>query len=181
MTKVSRGLRDMGLGLAVVISRLPAWVPNFSPLGSLGFFNGNPLSFFGSIMVFDLIKGGSYPGVWLTYLGFASYWVFGRLAKTTTQKIVLLPAASLVFFILSNLGVWWYWYPHSSDGLVRCYLFALPFYRNTFMSDLIFGYGYMGLKRYLTRKKYDIMNPYRSLGSYANYIQKDRRRHVSLS
>jgi hypothetical protein len=146
MTTRFRWSRDIGVSLGIMVSRLLELMPNFSPLGSWGFFGGNLVVFLASVIVFDLLKGGLYKGFWLTYLGFVGYWVLGRVATTLNRKIVLLPAASLVFFLLSNFGVWWYWFPHTFEDLVRCYILALPFYQNTFVSDLLFGYGYLALQ-----------------------------------
>ena len=49
--------------------------------------------------------------------------------------------ASLIFFLTSNFGVWLLsnWYPKSFAGLVMCYEAALPFFRNTLLSTLLFG------------------------------------------
>lgn len=108
--------------------------------------------------MFDFFKGGFYSGFLFTYLGFFSYWLFGRLAKNYKLKIFLLPLASFTFFLVSNLGVWWYWYPHSISSLITCYVLAVPFYKNTLIGDLVFGYGYLGLKflvKSLATKKTD--------------------------
>ncbi len=134
-------------GLAVFASRLDLLPANFSPLGSFGFF-GNGVIYFLTIIAFDFLVGGSYYGFWFTWAGFACYPILGFLAKKikTRYSLVLLPLASLGFFILSNFGSFWYWYPHSWSGLVWCYTLALPFYGRTLMSDLVFGYGYLGVK-----------------------------------
>ena len=36
-------------------------------------------------------------------------------------------------------------YPHTLDGLVSCYVAALPFLRNTFAGDLMWTAGLFGL------------------------------------
>lgn len=135
---------------SVVLSRVfRLFPPNFSAVGSLGFFGSNPLLFFAGLVAHDYFFGGLYNGFTFTYLGFASYAVLGRFARNSTHRqLVLLPVASFLFFIFSNLGVWWYWFPHTLEGLLRCYTLALPFYKNTVISDLVFGYGYM-LIRYV--------------------------------
>lgn len=133
--------------LAVFGSRLGYLPANFSPLGSLGFF-GNPVLYFASIIIFDQLVGGTYAGAWLTYLGFAAYPLLGWVARQTGRELVLLPIASLCFFFLSNLGSWWYWYPHTLEGLLLCYTLALPFFTRTLLSDLVFGYGYCALRAF---------------------------------
>lgn len=140
-------LAKLAAGLAVLISRFLTILPNFSLVGSFGFHSSSFLSFTVSFFVFDLIKGGFYPGFLFTYLGFFAYFALGRLAKNSLKKkIILLPLASLVFFLLSNFGVWWYWYPHTMAGLSKCYTLALPFYKNTLLSDLVFGWGYLVIR-----------------------------------
>lgn len=140
--------------IAVFISRLGFLPANFSPLGGFGFFSQNLFAYFASILAFDLLIGGFYKGNLFTYLGFFFYYFFGKLAKKNhTKQAILLPLASLSFFILSNLGSWYYWYPHSLAGLIACYISALPFYKNTFLSDLIFGYSYIWLKHMQKAKK----------------------------
>jgi hypothetical protein len=129
--------------LVVFVSRLNVLPANISPLGSLGFF-GNPLLYALSIMAFDLGVKGIYPGVWFTYAGFAVYPLLGWLTKNQVRKqLVALPVASFLFFIISNFGVWWYWYDHTWVKLITCYTLALPFYTRTLISDMVFGYGYL--------------------------------------
>ncbi|MCB9813223.1 MAG: hypothetical protein H6772_02325 [Pseudomonadales bacterium] len=130
----------------VFFSRFGFFAPNISVLGSYGFFGQNIFLYFLTILVFDFFKGGFYSGFIFTYFGFFSYWLFGKLAKTQKLQIFLLPFASFSFFIISNFGVWWYRYPHSISGLIACYVLAIPFYRNTLIGDLFFGYGFVAIK-----------------------------------
>lgn len=146
--------KSIGAAAAVFISRLGYLPANISPLGSFGFFGQKSGLFFATIILFDWLVGGFYPGFWVTYLGFAMYPLLGKLARNTRLKIILLPLASFSFFLISNFGVWWYWYPHTWAGLASCYLLAVPFYKKTLMGDLMFGYGYLLVKKYLATKSY---------------------------
>jgi hypothetical protein len=49
-------------------------------------------------------------------------------------------AATAVFFVLSNLGVWLMsgMYPLTSAGLVECFVMALPFLQNSVTSTFVF-------------------------------------------
>jgi hypothetical protein len=136
-------LQQLFAAIAVFISRLGVLPANISPLGSFGFF-GNPLFYGISIIAFDLLVKGIYPGFWLTYIGFACYPILGYLSANVLKKqLFYLPFASLLFFLISNLGVWWYWYDHTFAKLLVCYILAVPFYGRTLISDIIFGYGYL--------------------------------------
>ena len=48
--------------------------------------------------------------------------------------------ASVQFFIITNLGVWMMMplYPHTTAGLLQCYLAAIPFFQYTLIGDLVF-------------------------------------------
>jgi hypothetical protein len=49
-------------------------------------------------------------------------------------------AASALFFLVTNLGVWLAgdWYPQTAAGLVACYVEAIPFFGSTVLGDLVF-------------------------------------------
>ena len=50
-------------------------------------------------------------------------------------------AGSTLFFLVSNLGVWLegLLYPRTAEGLVACYVAAIPFYRNQLVGDLAYS------------------------------------------
>lgn len=147
------------LSFLVFCSRFIKIMPNFSMVGSFGFFQENFLIFMIQIFVYDLFVSGLYSGFIFTYLGFASYWLLGRLAKNSIKKqVLLLPTASFLFFLFSNLGVWWYWYPRNLVGLTSCYSLALPFYRNTLFGDLFFGGSILLIKKFLIK---NLLNTHR--------------------
>ena len=49
--------------------------------------------------------------------------------------------ASILFFVISNFGVWLSDpdYPINSAGLLLCYEMALPFFKNTILGDLFYA------------------------------------------
>lgn len=61
--------------------------------------------------------------------------------------------ASTAYFLISNFGVWvgWGLYPHTWQGLIACYLAALPYYRTSSLSTLVGGavlfWGYEFFRR----------------------------------
>ena len=144
-------LYKLFFAIAVFASRFGVLPPNFSPLGSFGFFGKSLPLFFATIFIFDFFFGGLYSGFIFTYIGFFGYYLFGLLAKNKLgRQILLLPIASFFFFLTSNLGSFFAMYPHTLTGLIECYTLALPFYGNTMLGDLTFGYSfvaaYHGLK-----------------------------------
>lgn len=144
MKKLNFNFRNLVVSVLIYISRFELLPANISPLGSYGFFGGNVIFYFLSILAFDFLKGGFYQGFLWTYLGFAAYPLFAWLAKKSTKRqLFFLPLASFSFFLLSNFGVFLAWYEHSWQGFLTCYALALPFYSRTLVGDLIFGYGYM--------------------------------------
>ena len=49
---------------------------------------------------------------------------------------------SLIFFIISNLGVWLFstLYNKNFSGLIECYIMAIPFFHNTLLGTIFYGY-----------------------------------------
>ena len=63
----------------------------------------------------------------------------GRLLRhqtDTTQALIAGAGSSIVFFILSNLGVWAMspLYPKTVAGFLACYTMAIPFFHNTVLA-----------------------------------------------
>ena len=62
------------------------------------------------------------------------------ISKTTVLRVLGASlASSLSFFVISNFFVWALgtMYPHTWAGFIQCYVMAVPFFRNTFASDLL--------------------------------------------
>ena len=56
-----------------------------------------------------------------------------------------------MFFLITNFGVFLLGYPHTIEGLISCYVLALPFFVNTIIGDFLFTYslkyGFEGAKK----------------------------------
>ncbi len=145
-----------GLTLILRFGFLP---PNVSGVGAVGFASPSIILLIITTVGFDLIKGGLYSGFWWTYAGFLGYWILGRLAgKSFKKRLAFLPLASILFFVVSNFGVWLSWYPRTLQGLLTCYTLALPFYRNTLIGDMVFGSVVIAAMYLLSSKKIDLAN-----------------------
>ena len=150
-----RTIQKLAQSSLLFTSRL-GWFPaNVSPLGGFGFFSKYPWIYFLSIIVFDKFVGGFYLGFWWTYLGFAAYPLLGYISRKQPKlQAIFLPLASFSFFLLSNFGTFWYWYPHTISGLILCYSLAVPFYARTLTGDLLFGYGWLLLSNRASLPKF---------------------------
>jgi hypothetical protein len=146
---------------ATVLRLLPhPW--NITPVGSMFLFSGATFRSRRQSLVVPLIAllVSDYAVVrflyhsqfgWFspyTWLGFVLVGVIGWTlrGRTTWARVgVASVAGSVVFFLVTNLGVWLGvnghapMYPHTLTGLAECYVAALPFFRNTLLGDLTYA------------------------------------------
>jgi hypothetical protein len=157
-----RFLTLAGILLMAVLSRLLPHPDNFTPLAALALFGGATFSrrsvafalLMGVLLISDLCMEvfygyGLYPGMWVNYLAFASIVAIGLLLRSerSVPAIALgAIAGSVWFFLLSNFGTWLAsgMYAHTFEGLVQCYTMGLPFFRNTFIGDLVYTTMFFG-------------------------------------
>lgn len=131
--------------------RLLPHPPNFSPIAAMALFSGaylpkRALAFaapFGALVLSDLFLGGFYAGIAFVYASFALTVLIGwAVAKRKTPLTVAggALASSVLFFVLTNFGMWLFsgFYPVTWEGLVACYVAAIPFFQNTLAGDLFF-------------------------------------------
>lgn len=145
------------LTIASVIGRLVPHPANFTPLGGTALFGGaklerpwNYLAPLFILFVTDLIIGlhGTMLYVYASFM--ISVWLgeqFLRNRPSTLRVASVSLAGSVIFFLISNFGVWveGILYPKTWQGLIECYVAAVPFFRNTIAGDLIFGVGFFAL------------------------------------
>lgn len=127
-----------------ILSRFLPHPPNFTPvaaialLSSKGFNNRWIGLLIPMIIMFisDLVLGlhGSIPFV---YGAFILISLFGSFVKKINIGVVL--SSSVIFFLVSNFGVWFLYYPSTFTDLVTCYTLAIPFFLNTILGDLFFS------------------------------------------
>lgn len=118
--------------------RRQAWIPVTMFIASdvliSRFVYGYPLS------ASDLVTWGWYAAIVL----------FGSLLASNASALRVAASslfASISFFLVSNFAVWamWNMYPKTLAGLTTCYSMAVPFFRNTVASDLLFAGAFFGL------------------------------------
>lgn len=144
-----------GLIAAGALLRVLPHPPNFAPLGAIALFGGAvlapPLGVavpLAALFLSDTLLG-FYPGAAWVYGSFVLISLLGRalLRRRTVFRLVGASlGASVLFFIVTNLGEWFGpLYPHTPAGLRQDYIAAIPFFWNTVWSDLGYSLALFGI------------------------------------
>lgn len=166
MINTKLNLRTSLLILLILVSafsRLIPHMPNFSPLGAIGLFGAAyftkkwqafliPIAatWISDLFINNVIYAQYYPKFTWFYSGF--YWQYGSyllitlvgiflFKKISTSRIITgALAASMIFFFVSNFGVWasGTMYPQTFNGLLTCYSAGIPFLKGTVLGDLFY-------------------------------------------
>lgn len=152
--------RNMVAFIWIVLGILGRLIPhpaNVSPMTSIALFGGAQLSRGRAFAVTTLtmvvsdiliawVSGNQIFGLWsiFTYSGFAAIVLAGsylRTVPTAGRTLGFLASSSLFFWTWTNLGVWLTGglYPLNGEGLVACYVAAIPFLGNALVGDLSWG------------------------------------------
>ena len=131
--------------ILAVLSRLVPHPPNFAPITGIALFSSKKINnklfsvFLPIIPLFisDLFIGISFINIFV-YLSFIIIHFLGSISPKIEAKTVLL--SSVIFFILTNLGVWYLGYPKNIQGLITCFTLAVPFFVNTILGDLFYSF-----------------------------------------
>jgi hypothetical protein len=136
--------------LAAAGSRLIPHPPNLASISAIALFGGayfsdKRLAFLvplAALLLSDLMLG-FYNYMEVVYLSFALIVCIGLWLQKRRSAIHIAGAAlasSVLFFLLTNFGVWAFesLYPKTIEGLIACYVAAIPFFQNTIQGDLFF-------------------------------------------
>ena len=136
----------LAIFILIFISRVVPHPPNFTPIIALSFyipaiFGIKFLIFY--VLIYVLID---------IFFGFhdASLFVWGSiflislisqyLANSFITRIIGILTGSVIFFTITNFGVWTSgYYGYSLNGLISCYIAAIPFFNNTLISTVIYA------------------------------------------
>ena len=119
-----------GLVILALCTRLLPHPPNFAPITGIALFTGHHfankrLALF--IPIFCMFVTDLYIGIHslmpIIYLSFVMISMLGFRAKSISLGTVV--GASSLFFILSNLGVWYFYYPLNWAGFINCFIFFI--------------------------------------------------------
>lgn len=134
-----------------VFSRLVPHGWNFTAIGAISLVSGLLISNrflslitpFVALVISDLYLGFHYtiPFVYGAYALIAALGFAFNQQKHFKNILAMSVASSLIFFVISNFGVWvvedGLGYAKNFSGLMECFAMGVPFYRNQFLSDLI--------------------------------------------
>jgi hypothetical protein len=136
--------------IAVAVSlRLMPHPANFAPVAAMAIFGGTvlprrlavwaPLM---AMIISDLFLG-FYSTILVTWACYAIVAITSSYAMkkpSLFRGIGLTIGSSIFFFAITNFATWLWsgMYEHSWTGMAQCYNMALPFFRNTALSDLVY-------------------------------------------
>ena len=155
---IKKNILPIGLILILTLSRIIPHPWNFTPVIAVAimsghFFKNVYLSF--SILLISMLIAdvflGFYENMIFVYTSLLLIaFIFYKISKKINFKNLFIYSflGSVIFFVISNLGVWALQSPGVSNvpyelslsGLAECYILAIPFFPNTFLSTLIFAY-----------------------------------------
>jgi len=152
-----------GIIVFAALMRLIPIYPNFTPIGAMALFAGAhmanrkialgiPLA---AMLLSDIFLG-FHPMMLPVYLGFVLMVLIGGLLRNKISVATVAGGAiggSLVFFIITNFAVWvgGTLYPLTMQGLVQCYIAAIPFFHTSLLGDLFYSGVFFGSFYFLTR------------------------------
>ena len=140
-----------------VLARLMPHPPNFSPVTAIALFSGlnftnKKIAFTVPLIVLiisDFFLGFSLVNLFV-YFSFLTIVFIGTQIKKIKYYNILF--SSIMFFIISNFGVWIIGYPLNFEGLILCYTMAIPFFGYSICGDLFFGYLFKFSHRKISEK-----------------------------
>ncbi len=98
---------------------------------------------------YALTSGHAVTWIWYLAAMFLGAAIFG-VSISTRRVLGSSLLASVSFFVASNFTVWaeWGMYPKTLSGLVACYIAALPFFRNSIVSETVCSLLILAFFRY---------------------------------
>ncbi len=156
--------------LTAALSRFVLHIPNFSPVFGALLYSGAHLPrrdriWFpvAALALTDPFLTWFVHGMkfsWkqsIVWVGFAAValigtWLGSRITAGRFAAAAL--AGPTAFYLITNFGVWLggHGYAHNSTGLMACYVAAIPFYRNSLISSVLFGGVLFGFHELYRRK-----------------------------
>jgi hypothetical protein len=154
-----------------VICRVAPHPWNFAPIGAIALFSGASFDRRRSALIVPLVSMLAGDAALQLFTGhgfhvlmpviYATYALIACLGLALRERRAN-PlwvgggsiAGSILFFLISNLGVWAAGgtYPQTMSGLAACFVAAIPFFGNTVTSDLLFNAIFFGIFVFAERR-----------------------------
>jgi len=147
--------------IAGIFSRVVFHAPNFTPVISLALFGGVYLNKRQAIYVPMLLMAvtdvilGMHPTMPFTWGSLLLISLLGLWARNRKNVATLFGAnlfGAILFFVVTNFGAWLTMYPLTAEGLRNCYIAAIPFFRNTLLSTLVYSTVLFGLYEFIASR-----------------------------
>lgn len=145
-----KNLLALGLVIFAIAMRFLPHIPNFAPITALAMFAG--VYFSGAwayllpltVMIISDIFLGFHSTMIFVYGSLLLTVAIGQFVRSKKNPLTILAgtlAGSIIFFIITNFGVWLTtnWYTPDTAGLIRCYYMAIPFFRNSVTGDIFYA------------------------------------------
>ena len=164
------------LVLLAVMSRFLPHPPNFTALSAVALFSGacfdrKHLAFivpfaamFLSDAILEITTGwGFHSNMLAVYASFGLIVLLSQKINRSRRFNTIaasVPASTAIFFIITNFSVWatGAFYPHTAEGLVACYVAAIPFALNQLAGDAFFTGALFGVWS-LAKMAYPVLRP----------------------
>ena len=137
---------SFGIFLALAASRFIPHPPNFTSLLALSFYVPAILGIrYLPVLLISFVLTDLFIGLHgVTFFTWGSVLLIGLICKfflqSTTNRLLGALIGTCLFYIITNFGVWSLGsYGYTLEGLIACYLLAIPFFGNTLISTLIFS------------------------------------------
>lgn len=137
---------SFGIFIALAASRFIPHPPNFTSLLALSFYVPALLGTrYLPVLIVSFLITDFFIGFHSTMLfTWGSVILIGLLAKYFLSSIFTRISGallgSLIFYIVTNFGVWSMGsYGYTVEGLIKCYIMAIPFFVHTSISTFIFS------------------------------------------
>jgi hypothetical protein len=170
----TRTLFVIGAVLLAAMTRLMPHPMNFAPITAMALFAASTLAdrrlgiitpllaLFVSDMCMEVAyrngwypRSGIYSGMWVMYLANVLIIVVGLLLRkhrTVPAIAGATVAGSVIFFLVTNFAVWAAGspdiygipYPPTFQGLLSCYVAAIPFFGNALLGDAVYSTALFG-------------------------------------
>ncbi len=159
-----------GIVFGLILSRLLPHLDNFTPIVAASLFGGayfsnRGIAFFVplcAMLISDIVlelftpMRGIHSLMPVVYSCFAFFVLLGiwlRRYRAFYAPWLMAILASTLFFITTNFAVWAgsSLYPPTLEGLITCYIVAVPFYGNQLVGNLFYTIGIFGLWRLAMR------------------------------